>query len=388
VTYPSPEECLDRNPNFDGANRGRSLVDAAANDSASDHPSTIDSGRSLREGVFTVEAGVPIGFLFDSTTTQDFCDCTCGSFGRFGEAIHLFPRRRQLRLLDPNLDTSSNMANIENFLLVEAQIDETLNFNFFQQICFGGFPVIDDIGDNNDNDFFLTGLDGTSGSNFLTSTSILPLCPSTVTFDFEFAFVDFGMTKPKTLTLEVIDTFDKVILSVKVDAATLLVQQKVWEEPKTEIGGYVDIREDLDLWRIEDPFLKDLLITKEDFLKDDILKINTFREGLPLKDVVEGSGSASINLEEEGFKFCANNLRLRFNWNIPESKTGPAQFVLDNVVVTPVRNLESKQDSSETVAAPIDLSFRCSNQSIINTHTLCLSMTATIHNRPFLHSLL
>jgi hypothetical protein len=55
------------------------------------------------------------------------------------------------------------------------------------------------------------------------------------------------------------------------------------------------------------------------------------------------------------FNSCTANHRLRFAWNISQSYTGPAQFVLDNVFVTPtlVRKIESETDTIKTINALI-----------------------------------
>jgi hypothetical protein len=65
-----------------------------------------------------------------------------------------------------------------------------------------------------------------------------------------------------------------------------------------------------------------------------------------------------ILLSGSGFESCVAGAKLRFAWNIPEAFTGPAQFVLDNVSVTPllaVRKLESETETTETTAARISL---------------------------------
>jgi hypothetical protein len=260
---------MKHNPHHDGADRGRGLVVAAAkNDSGSDHPRAIDRGRSLQGEVFTVEAGDLLEANFASTSTQESCFCTCGEFA--ADVLR------------------GNRAN-----------------------CYGGFPPIMDLGNNNDDNFFVNGYDGRGGSNFLTSKSTLPLCPSRVTFDFAFASRRFTFTKPRTLTLEVIDTSnsDQVILSEQIDDATIQVPDA----------------------------------------------------GLT-SGLTSGAGFVSIDLQSEDFQFCEDNLRLRFNWNIPEAFTGPSQFILDNVVVTPVRRLASKQDTNQTTAALIYISFLDSTQ--------------------------
>jgi hypothetical protein len=273
--YPPPEECLDHNPHYDGADRGRGLVVVSAkNDSGSDHLRAIDRGRSLlQEEGFTVKAGDLLEANFASTSTQEFCFCTCGEFA--ADVLR------------------GNRAN-----------------------CFDGFPPIMDLGNNNDDNFFVNGYDGGGGSNFLTSKSTLPLCPSRVTFDFAFDYLRFfptanNFTKPRTLTLEVIDTSnsDQVILSEQIDDATIQVPDA----------------------------------------------------GLT-SGLTSGAGFVSIDLKSEDFQFCEDNLRLRFNWNIPEAFTGPSQFILDNVVVTPVRRLASKQDTNQTTAALIYISFLDSTQ--------------------------
>jgi hypothetical protein len=266
VIYPPPEKCLDHNPN---SIRGRSLGVAAAqaNGSNSDHAPILDRDRSLQqEVVFTVKAGDPIQDNFAFSSTQDNCFCTCGVF---------------------EADVATSIEAGE---------------------CFDSFfsSPIQNIGGNSNNGFFLNGWDGTGGSNFLTSTSTLPLCPSTVTFDFELAFEDFGLTVPRILTLEVIDVDEKVILTVQVPSATI--------EATTTTGA----------------------------------------------------GFASIDLQGPNFQSCADNLRLRFNWNIPEVFTGPAQFVLDNVSVTPVRKLESKQKIQ--ARNQLLLQSICISSTQLNTH--------------------
>jgi hypothetical protein len=194
--------------------------------------------------------------------------------------------------------------------------------------AFFGFLV-----DVNDDDFFLTSWDGTGGSNFLTSNSDLPLCPGTVTFDYRFAFTGFygdSFIEPFALTLEVIDTsaMNKVVFAEGIPNATVA---------------------------IDDP---DLVPNQE-------TRITRF-------------GSENITLGGVGFKACAENLKLRFNWNNGNRSTSTDQadqdlfteFLLDNIAVTPdpdavSSRLESKQDACKTTVAPIDQSFL---SSIQNSH--------------------
>jgi hypothetical protein len=251
--YPPPDQCLDH-PDDDR----RGLVVKAGE---SNRPHAVRRERSLTS-VFTV-ADEPLAENFAKSTTQPNCFCTCGAFG---------PALR-------GTDCSARLSD------------------------FGPSGVIDDIGDD-DNDYFIHGYDGRGGFNYLTSTSTLPLCPSTVKFDFTFFFQDEKKetTKDRTLELQVIDANNKVIMSKPVPSATI------------KAGG--------------DPVQSATVLGQEIYLSDSVL-----------------------------FHSCMDNVRLRFAWNIPQRYTGPAQFVLDNVFVTPlpavVRKLESETDTPTTIIALI-----------------------------------
>jgi hypothetical protein len=78
-------------------------------------------------------------------------------------------------------------------------------------------------------------------------------------------------------------------------------------------------------------------------------------------------GEQIVLSDPVSFNSCITDAKLRFAWNIPEFRTGPAQFVLDNVFVTPipagVRKIESETDTIETIIALISrispLAFPC-----------------------------
>ena len=107
------------------------------------------------------------------------------------------------------------------------------------------------------------------------------LCPSEVVFDFSMSwdlFISSGSIN-REMFVQVIDSTDSVLLSVPVPQATLV--------PQT--SGSVTER------------------------------------------------GISLSLQEAGvFDSCSTSLRIRFAWHIPERLTGPAQFVLDNVAITPL----------------------------------------------------
>jgi hypothetical protein len=236
----------------------------------------VDHGRSLKQvEVFKVEIGdkLPDNFLISSNQLE--CYCTCGQFAaEVLLGVDLLP-------------------------------------------CQDNLTMIDDIG-NDDDDFFVTSYDGSGGSNFLTSTSTLPLCPSTVTFDYIFNFLDTFDFEPTyneslAMTLEVIDTsaMNKVVFAVDIPNGTLAAYSK----PPTV--------------------------------------------GFP--SPANRTGSENITLGGVGFTACAENLRLRFQWYIPRYTQGQTQYLLDNLVVTPdpdavSTRLESKQDACKTTVAPIDQS--------------------------------
>jgi hypothetical protein len=216
--------------------------------------------------VFTV-ADESLADNFAISTTQIGCFCTCGDFG-------------------PALQGTS----CESFFLSN---------------------LIDDIGDD-DSDYFVHGWDGGGGANYLTSTSTLPLCPSTVKFDFTYAHImDLGALD-RTMELQVFDPVtDTVLFAMPVPSATLF-----------PTGGTISA--------------------------------TVLGEEIVLSDPVS-------------FNSCIADAKLRFAWNIPEACTGPAQLVLDNVFVTPipagVRKIESETDTIETIIALISrispLAFPC-----------------------------
>jgi hypothetical protein len=95
---------------------------------------------------------------------------------------------------------------------------------------------------------------------------------------------------------------------------------------------------------------------------------------VPSATLVSGGTSSATVIAEEivlsdpaSFSSCTADAKLRFAWNIPEPLTGPSQFVLDNVFVTPipagVRKIESETDTIETIIALISrispLAFPC-----------------------------
>ena len=144
------------------------------------------------------------------------------------------------------------------------------------------FPTIDDIGHVDDNKYFVHSYDGTGGWNYLTmSSSSDILCPSEVVFDFSMSW-DLTFTSAtlnREMFVQVIDNFDNIVLSVPVPQATLLAPT----------AG------------------------------------STVERGI------------SLSLQEAGvFDSCSIGRRIRFAWRIPEPFTGPAQFVLDNVAITPL----------------------------------------------------
>jgi hypothetical protein len=53
--------------------------------------------------------------------------------------------------------------------------------------CIGQFALVDDVGTGHDDgDFFVFGIAGTGGANFITSKDPVRICPSKVKFDFYF----------------------------------------------------------------------------------------------------------------------------------------------------------------------------------------------------------
>eukprot|EP00978_Attheya_sp_CCMP212_P038750 scaffold195153_cov43-Attheya_sp.AAC.1 len=188
-------------------------------------------------------ADAPLQDNFAASSTNGNCFCSCGAFGPIG-----------LGLSCP----SSN----------------------------GVFSIIDDLDNavDNDDDYFVHGYDGQAGSIYLTSTSTLDLCPSTVTFDFSVGFrAGLSTAQPpfedRTLMLQVIDDSDNVILSVPVPRATV------------------------------------------------VLSDGTFFRTV---------NSEKIDLSGPTFSACTPDLRMRFAWNLPQDFTGPGQFILDNVYVIPI----------------------------------------------------
>jgi hypothetical protein len=156
--------------------------------------------------------------------------------------------------------------------------------------CNSPFDLIDDIGDS-DNDYFVHGYDGDGGINYLTSTSTLPLCPSTVKFDFTYAHIlDFDALD-RTMELQVFDPVTETVLfTMPVPSATMV-----------PAGVLV--------------FVSATVIAEEIVLSDPV-----------------------------SFNSCITDAKLRFAWNMPEPFTGPAQFVLDNVFVTPIpAGVQSRQ---------------------------------------------
>ena len=221
--YPPPEECLDHDDNR------RGLIT---------HDSAHISERSLQSVVVFEVAGDPIQDNFAPSHTMTKCSI-CGAFG-------------------------------PSYLGQKAY-------------GFGLFSLIDDVATPDDNEYYVNTYDGSIGYMYLTSTSSLPLCPSTVTFDFSLdAYTGFGSihTIPRTLNLEVLDASNEVILTVPVPSATI------------PVGGS-----------------------------------NTVSTQVLEEQIV---------LEGSSFDHCTAGAKLRFAWHIPESFTGPAQFVLDNVFVEPI----------------------------------------------------
>jgi hypothetical protein len=239
-------------------------VVAAANGSGSDHPRAVDHGRSLvQEVVFQLEATDKLEDNFEASTTQDDCYCNCGFFS----------------------------GGLVRYLCGSP--------------AFTGIGVIGDVPSDN-GDFFVTGYAGSGGFNYLTSTSALPFCPSTVTFDYKVFFQAYHLFREVSLRLEVIDTSDNIIFEREVDIPTNLNT------------GFQD-----------------------------------------------GEGALEITLKGIGFNFCAENLRLRFAWNVPTAgNSGDGEFVLANVVVTP------DQEAVRKLSARFNPNYRCSNRSIasISSH--------------------
>jgi hypothetical protein len=226
------EECMDYPDPDDGGHRG--LV-VTAGDLKYRH--ALSHGRSLSTPAGFTVADEPLQNNFAKSTTQTSCTCSCGDFG-------------------PAITSPTGL-------------------------CVGAFGIVDDLLDNDD-DFFVFGLDGSGGGIFLTSTSALPLCPSKVKFDFYFVnALSFGVM-PRTLELQVYDPIgDTILFSKPVLSATL-----------AGLGA---------------PITTATVIGEEIVLSDPLL-----------------------------FNSCTVGAKLRFAWDIPESLTGPALFVLDNVFVTPL----------------------------------------------------
>ena len=234
--YPPPDECMNhRSPSAAGEGAlAREEDNAGATETGS-------RGSGAGPGtVFSIDPNDNLMDSFDSTTTQLDWFRTSGEFGPAYEGQNFWP----------------------------------------------GFPLIDDIGPVDDNQYFVHGYDGSGGWNYLTmsSSSSDILCPSEVIFDFSMGWDltglgDIPATLNREMFVQVIDSTDNILLSVPVPQATLLAPT---------LGS----------------------VTEE---------------------------GVSLSLQEAGvFDSCSTGLRVRFAWHISEEFTGPAQFVLDNVAITPL----------------------------------------------------
>jgi hypothetical protein len=144
------------------------------------HPRAIDHGRSLQGKVFTVEASDIFKDNFDVSTTQEECSCTCGEF--VDTTSLLFDSSCSFGFPgNPGSPGGSNQIPISlstgGELIQLPTRGEPIQISIFD----GPLTIVD---------LYVTGLDGSGGSNFLTGTSALTLCPSTVTFDFAIDFFE------------------------------------------------------------------------------------------------------------------------------------------------------------------------------------------------------
>jgi hypothetical protein len=224
-----PDECMDHPNNPDRALLAKTV-----------RPNSV-LRRATAVPKFTVTADQGLADNFEIDTNQAACECTCGEFNPV------------------------SMAAFD---------------------CIGNFAIVDDVsGVPNDNDFFVFGLAGSGGSNFLTSKDPARICPSKVKFDFYFANAMAANSLDRTLTIEVIDAADPaiVLFSVPVPSATLAgFPAGQTTKFQTVLGEEVTL-----------------------------FDTNTYNE-------------------------CVDNAKLRFTWLIPEADTGSGVFVLDQVSVTPL----------------------------------------------------
>lgn len=148
--------------------------------------------------------------------------------------------------------------------------------------------------------------EGNNGGNiYLTSRERNKICPSLISFDFRLRY----SFNPKLETLTSPPTNDRIMYVQVLDSQDKVVFEKeLSDKVKCEIKhSTTDHNEGIEKF------------TSERFV---------FRHGTK-------------------FKNCVENGKLRFRWYIPEHMTGPAAFIMDNIIVTPLQEHVTDEEEGE-----------------------------------------